>query len=1751
MTNKYLNTIFFAVLIIVALVLQIPTIALHTFQPDTCISTTGSDLLAEANSTETITITINITNVSYDYLNQTNITVPVNSTDYANYSIDWSTLVILTNWTCTNETDSSGNISKIMCDTTTGNETQEFNISFSATAYNFNDSSHTWTISTTDNNSETNTTTFTTKIGIVPTLSAPNPVNGTVMTQYFGNFSVNVTDPNLNTTSSLIFFRNQTNPVWRNQSLLCSGISPSYICSGIVNLASYDGETLEYYFSAADTYAGTGYNWTNTSYLNVTVNISEPEKIPYIILMPLQSMYYNQSYDLIGTKMNATINNNSYVYTEGIDLPHYYSIPDRATIIYFDESTIDISVDNSLVEILAAYEPEYVTVILHPEYVTPDMIRKLNTLFSSIDDDPFVDVAWGIVTGKSPADAQSLIDRSLGTVSLNTTTYNNYYTPESLQFTGSSVFAPLEQAYQSAATFISNILNPAGSNNIYLGSSATGANMFNSIVNSADSIIYFAGGGTNKKMYMNTTNLTDIFYDEYSCPFTSTSDDVVSCWDNGILNNFKNNILFFSTSDYFARISRNDTNENSWDLGNKNSSDWNYQDSVILKMLTNSNTLNGPHAFIGSTSVSWLTSESVAKHFFLNVLEGKDIGSSLAASKNRLVLNRDKIENQTAKDFISAIEDSYVLYGIPQISSGKNIDYIDYIETSLLQTDMNPSTGDTISWNQIITLSPSSDISPIYSDNVWQPTYGSVWYKNVTVPSTGKINITFIAALYGEYLPDNTAFNLSVAPINTQQKDLTQMTIMVERTIIDTTTDSTTEQYNQSETLVSNSKIMEDDFKYMLNNKKSVVFAIPYSPNTTLYSSHTTEMNLTFITEGVSIETLSVLGHDVRTNPTTGNNITEQFSLSNPTQFTISNLTIKYPVPTETIYCNVSGLNLLGPCIILSGFALQNISSLPSGRTLYAINYTVDANMITKLYVVYDDEGMPPRGFIDTISVFNYGDNLTINTSIYAASAIDAKIFTEIFFVNGSKNTIVWSNSTVSTIGVSETFIDSTFIDSIWPISANQTLYPKGKYLIKLYALENETSDYIFKKTIYINITDGLDLTISQTAINKDSIDKYLAQETFNFTFTGTVKKKTGKPLNKTVIGVPSVKIYFDNNLVGSAQQLSDENGNMDDTNVNITNPSIGNHTIMIKVFDEFNNIGEKEYFINITNEINSITLNTNATDSTANEEDWITISGSIEGTNNTKVFDAAVNLYIDGAIKANTTSDENGDYSFIWQVPYGDNEKNYNISVDGTSPLNTTKTILNSTNLHIVWLDVTIDPTLPDIGITSTVNISKDVTVTGSVKYSDDMDNESLIDNADITCLIRDLASSSWNDSKYYPDAVNSYGEYSCLFSNLNHTGTYYVKISATHTIDSRVITGYTYQTFKIIYIAPYTDSSSGSTSPSGSLTPSSKPTDTKNNTTDTIETTDNLDIKYNKLIVIKQGTTEYIELTVTNKKTETIYDLYLTLDGVTWSNWYNIINADIVELAPNASATFMVDLNAPDTAQVNDYTINARLTANETDIDETVSFTLKVSFSDTNKIYSLKQLDIIETQIYQYNERIKALISNISDPSIFQKYVGALNATVVGTAKDKIFEAKKLIDESRSLLEAGNTFEALKLKDKAESVIREAEQLISVEESKLSKISSLFKKVLLASFFFIVLIAVLGYMLIPPKVKGTYTPKGDFFNQKIKKKTTLHSFSFKKGTTQKIDNKQERASNNTPIGRTKIDLLHERFKSHLKEHN
>ncbi len=74
-----------------------------------------------------------------------------------------------------------------------------------------------------------------------------------------------------------------------------------------------------------------------------------------------------------------------------------------ADVVEFDGSF------EALAALLSARKPAQLALVLEPGAIDANLPRRLVPLLARFDDDPFVDCAWGIITGATPADALALV----------------------------------------------------------------------------------------------------------------------------------------------------------------------------------------------------------------------------------------------------------------------------------------------------------------------------------------------------------------------------------------------------------------------------------------------------------------------------------------------------------------------------------------------------------------------------------------------------------------------------------------------------------------------------------------------------------------------------------------------------------------------------------------------------------------------------------------------------------------------------------------------------------------------------------------------------------------------------------------------------------------------------------------------------------------------------------------------------------------------------------------------------------------------------------------------------------------------------------------------------------------------------------------------------------------------------------------------------------------------------------------------
>ena len=289
-----------------------------------------------------------------------------------------------------------------------------------------------------------------------------------------------------------------------------------------------------------------------------------------------------------------------------------------------------------------------------------------------------------------------------------------------------------------------------------------------------------------------------------------------------------------------------------------------------------------------------------------------------------------------------------------------------------------------------------------------------------------------------------------------------------------------------------------------------------------------------------------------------------------------------------------------------------------------------------------------------------------------------------------------------------------------------------------------------------------------------------------------------------------------------------------------------------------------------------------------------------------------------------------------------------------------------------------------------------------------------------------------------------------------------------------------------------------------------------------------------------------------IANNRDDTLHNLTISLSGVDWTAWYIITSPEISSLSPGASGEFRINISVPENAEILDHTIEAKVTASESVIDDTISFTISVSPSEKTVNDTRDEIIEIENMLSGYNDRLKDLFTEFSDQGILQKLLKPLNDTRITEAKEMLLEAKKLMVRSRDLLDSGETIEAFKAKRQADILIANIEQILEDEEQKLLQVTKILKILAVIIIVLTAISAIVGYMLLPP-IKDTYAPKGEFFQKEIRKRPFFEKLSV---GLQEILQKKDKGKHHSfikkdegPKGIKKIDNLHDKFKNYMKD--
>ena len=113
--------------------------------------------------------------------------------------------------------------------------------------------------------------------GVAPVLSSPSPSNNS----YIGgtasqNFSISITDATLNSSNTTVHFKPSVSANWNNTTATCTGASPSYFCSVLLDLSGQpDNRTIQYLFDTSDLSQLSG---TSATFANPYTSVIDRQK---------------------------------------------------------------------------------------------------------------------------------------------------------------------------------------------------------------------------------------------------------------------------------------------------------------------------------------------------------------------------------------------------------------------------------------------------------------------------------------------------------------------------------------------------------------------------------------------------------------------------------------------------------------------------------------------------------------------------------------------------------------------------------------------------------------------------------------------------------------------------------------------------------------------------------------------------------------------------------------------------------------------------------------------------------------------------------------------------------------------------------------------------------------------------------------------------------------------------------------------------------------------------------------------------------------------------------------------------------------------------------------------------------------------------------------------------------------------------------------------------------------------------------
>ncbi len=580
-----------------------------------------------------------------------------------------------------------------------------------------------------------------------------------------------------------------------------------------------------------------------------------------------------------------------------------------------------------------------------------------------------------------------------------------------------------------------------------------------------------------------------------------------------------------------------------------------------------------------------------------------------------------------------------------------------------------------------------------------------------------------------------------------------------------------------------------------------------------------------------------------------------------------------------------------------------------------------------------------------------------------------------------------------------------------------------------------------------------------------------------SFIVTGNMTDARNNLMNGTITATLTLSGA---DIFDSQQTINSSTGNFTFV-FNFTGASIGTGTLNVTATDSFGNSNTSIATVYITNQINYVSIelsNPSKDNYIGGETPTITLTAMDSFGN--KVHGAHVTMTItEGGSAANTdlvvtdTTDSNGEASYAFNIPL-EKYRSYPISVTAYSPLNTSKTVTNTSIVPVEYVEIDFSWYPDEPCINDSINVTGNLTFHNST-YTSNIDN---IITYSVLYYKNNATNVSYRVPGHYEKLVSTgyFSKFSLPLIKIENWTRYWIIVNAT-------IPSYKYGTnfeksMEIVSTRVKT------------FVACEKSGQTNATTGENADAAYSLNIsEYPNTVGIEPGASQIMVLKVTNLGQQPLSNIGLSLtSNLSLENWY-VLSTDYAGVINYTDeALFDITISIPSDAQFGSYYVRAKATSNESDVFNETEFTLVVMPSVSGVE---KNLTDMRSEIEDLTDRINKLLKTVS------------NETVKNSINDKFSAINRLYAEAKGAAEQGSYLTALTKVQEADEFMFGLKDILESEESKLS--ASLHKRYIILGviLFILVLIAGFLYLWIPPK---GYKPSKELFRRGKSKESILN---------------------------------------------